>query len=93
MATVRLASQMLSMPLNYLFLGGELPGCLSAADTNADGEVDISDAAYTLSFLFLGGPGLPAPTSCGNSDSESDEALGCEMATLRRLSAQRKNHG
>jgi len=67
--------------LNYLFLGGELPGCLSAADTNADGDVDISDATYTLSFLFLGGPELPAPTSCGNSDSESDQALGCEMAT------------
>ena len=42
------------------------PACLRASDANDDGAIDISDAVYTLSFLFLGGPAprptLPEPT-------------------------------
>ena len=63
--------------LNYLFLGGSSPGCFAAADSNADGSIDISDASNTLSFLFLGGVRLQAPTSCGRSELESDQDLGC----------------
>ncbi len=48
----------------YLFRGAAAPSCLDAADSNDDGEVDISDAVYILFFLFIGGspaPPLPYP--------------------------------
>ena len=36
-------------------------------DSNSDGATDISDASFSLNFLFLGGPAPPAPgvESCG----------------------------
>jgi hypothetical protein len=40
-------------------------------DSNADGEVDISDAVHTLGFLFLG---TPAP-SCPDASDSDDNAL------------------
>ena len=39
------------------------------ADSNADGNVDLSDASYTLNFLFLGGPG---PVCFDSADSNDD---------------------
>jgi hypothetical protein len=57
--------------LNYLFLGGRVAPCESAADSNDDGVVNISDPSFTLNFLFLGGRAPPAPSpiplpsSCG----------------------------
>ncbi len=47
--------------LNYLFLAGEVPGCLDAADVNDDGAVDLSDPVGSLNFQFLAGPAPPAP--------------------------------
>ena len=38
---------------------GRLPPC---HDINADGSSDISDAAFLLNFLFLGGPEPICPT-------------------------------
>jgi prepilin-type N-terminal cleavage/methylation domain-containing protein len=69
--------------LNFLFQGGERPGCLAACDANGDGEVIglVTDAIYTLSFNFLGGPAPPAPfPDCGPGGT-SDLTLGCEHAS------------
>jgi hypothetical protein len=44
-----------------LFLGqGEIT-CQDAADSNDDGEVDISDAVATLGVLFVGQGVIPLP--------------------------------
>ena len=53
--------------LTYLFLGGDPPDCLDAADSNDSGDVDISDPVYTLGYLFLGGtaPLPPGPDIAG----------------------------
>ena len=63
--------------LSWLFLGGAAPGCVAAADSNADGTINISDPTHALNYLFLGGDAPPAPSECGNSESADDEALGC----------------
>lgn len=64
--------------LGYLFLGGEEPPCLDAADTDDSGVVDITDAVYLLTYLFLDGPRPPEPGlgPCG-TDPTADE-LACE---------------
>src|SRR5262245_14023758 len=36
---------------SYLFLGGDGPGCLDAADANGDGKLDLSDGVAVLSWL------------------------------------------
>ena len=69
--------------LNYLFLGGETPGCLEAANPNDDDGVNITDGIYVLNFLFLGGP-EPAPPGppdqpCGPDPEGSPTDLGCEF--------------
>ncbi|MBI4600784.1 MAG: hypothetical protein HY721_02375 [Planctomycetes bacterium] len=74
--------------LSYLFIGGETPPCLNAADANDDNKVDISDGVYSLGYLFLGGPAPPNPFfgafhSCGLDftpapGSPPAEFLSCE---------------
>jgi hypothetical protein len=69
---------------DYLFLGGEEPGCLDAMDSNDDGQHDIADGIFILNFLFLGGPIMPAPSPdapCAGLDPTSD-AIGCESGEL-----------
>src|SRR5262245_60638191 len=53
--------------LDWLFLGGEVPGCLDASDGNGDRTHDLTDAVYLLGYLFLSGPVPPAsgPADCG----------------------------
>ncbi len=63
--------------LNYLFLGGDTPGCLDAADTNDDGSVNITDGIYILNYLFLGGAAPPPPHGTCGTDPTADET-GCE---------------
>ena len=63
--------------LNFLFLGGTVPGCLAACDTNGGGVLDVTTAVFVFNFLFLGGPPLPAPRECGVSEFASDAELGC----------------
>ena len=47
--------------------------CDDAADVNDDGVLDISDASFSLNFLFLGGGAPPAPgTSCGIDPTPDD---------------------
>jgi hypothetical protein len=55
----------------------DAPGDGKAADANDDGGAGISDAVYSLGYLFLGGPTPPAPyPGCGTESTE--DALGCE---------------
>lgn len=57
----------------------------SAGDVNGDGQVDISDSVFLLSYLFSGGP---APTACAN-DGLSPE----ELALLREVLGHVSIHG
>src|SRR5262245_57904801 len=64
--------------LEYLFLDGEEPLCLSAADVGDDGHVDLGDALRILFFLFLDTElGLPPPYPTCGIDLTPD-ALTCE---------------
>jgi len=58
--------------------GGGVPGpfaCNDAADINADGTTDLSDAVLLLAHLFRGGPAPAAPyPACGRAVGKS---LGC----------------
>jgi len=66
--------------LNFLFLGGEAPGCYDSADADDNGAVQMTDGIYILNFLFLGGATMPAPyPSCGTD--ERDGTPGCESST------------
>lgn len=65
--------------LSYLFLRGDEPGCLDAADSNDDGAVDVSDAVRTLLHLF-GGLTLDPPLGACGPDATPD-ALDCLSAT------------
>ncbi len=63
--------------LSFLFLDGEHPPCLEAADVDDSGTLDITDGIAVLNFLFLGGarPVVPFDACC--PDLTPDE-LGCE---------------
>jgi hypothetical protein len=70
---------------NWLFLGGQTPGCLEAANPNDGAVINITSGVYLLNFLFLGGPSPPAPgppttgggTPCGPDPVGSPSNLGC----------------
>tara|TARA_B100001750_G_C15521756_1_gene612205 strand:- start:999 stop:3248 length:2250 start_codon:yes stop_codon:yes gene_type:complete len=72
--------------LNYLFTGGEAPGCMEAADADNDAQISLTDAVLILSYLFQGGnaPALPGPpgvnTGCGPDTDVpgSPGDLGCD---------------
>ncbi len=59
--------------------------CSDAADVNDDGNVDLTDAIYSLSFQFLGNPQeIPAPgLSCG-FDPTDDQLFFCEFVAVCR---------
>jgi len=72
--------------LNWLFLGGEAPGCLAVTNANGDVGVDISDSIWILEFLFLGGPAPAEPfPGCGVGRLEADERLGCKTLSNQCL--------
>jgi hypothetical protein len=59
--------------LNYLFIGGQTPGCFAACDIDGNGRLEITDFIRLLNYLFTGGPapagwvdqtgdGVPDPT-------------------------------
>ena len=60
--------------LNYLFGGGDAPGCDDAADINDTGTIDISDPIGGINFLFSGSnaPAPPGHLECG-PDPTDDE--------------------
>lgn len=47
--------------LKYLFLGGEEPGCMEAANINGTDGVNIADPIYELTWQFLGEVEIPFP--------------------------------
>lgn len=62
--------------LQYLFSGGDEPGCLDACDTTDDGVLSIADPTSLLVYLFQGGmPPSPPFGACG-SDATPD-GVGC----------------
>jgi hypothetical protein len=67
--------------LNWLFLGGEVPGCLESANANDAASINITTGIYILNFLFLGGapPPPPGPVGdpCGPDPAGSPSDLGC----------------
>lgn len=54
--------------LAYLFIGRSIPSCMSAADVNDNGLVELSDYTYLVNFLFNGGPQPPAPFPTAGTD-------------------------
>ncbi len=51
--------------------------CADAADTNDDGQLNITDPIFLLQFLFLGGPSPPAPfPECG-PDPTAVDGISC----------------
>jgi hypothetical protein len=61
--------------LNFLYLGGPDATCQSAADTNDDSSVDISDAVNLLAHLFLDARPLPEPFGACGEDPTPDGLL------------------
>jgi rhodanese-related sulfurtransferase len=66
----------------FFLFEGEPAGldCARSADLDGSGGIDISDPAFLLEYLFLGGPapGVPFPV-CGTPPGEPD-GLPCDMA-------------
>ena len=55
---------------------------MKAVDANGDGAVNISDATFSLNFLFSGGPTPPAPfPDCGTEPEGSVTDLECALET------------
>jgi hypothetical protein len=66
--------------LSHLFMGGEGPSCLAAADSTGNRSLDLSDSVFLLNFLFNGGDAPPAPfPECGPYEARDDD-LPCESA-------------
>ncbi len=66
--------------LSHLFMGGEGPACLAAADSTGNRSLDLSDSVFLLNFLFNGGDAPPAPfPACGPYEARDDD-LPCESA-------------
>ena len=66
--------------LLYLFVEGEEPPCLTAADVDNSGTIDLGDAIRLLNYLFLegGSPAAPFP-DCGAHSAE--DALSCQATS------------
>jgi hypothetical protein len=66
---------------NFLFLGGDEPKCLDAADSNdTDNALNLTDGVFLLNFLFLGGDAIPdpGPFDCGLEPDGSPFTFECE---------------
>lgn len=61
--------------LSYLFVGSVEPRCLDAADVDDSGDLEITDAIFSLTFQFLGGLTIPTPNACGRDPTF--DALNC----------------
>ena len=62
--------------LGHLYMGLPEPDCRDAADSNDNGLLDITDAMYSLTFLFCCGAPPPAPgPGCG--EDPTPDTLDC----------------
>jgi hypothetical protein len=64
--------------LGYLFLGGRIRNCRDAADVDDSGFINIADAVFELSFLFLSGAVPPPPGSRSCGPDPTADPLGCD---------------
>lgn len=68
-----------------LIVAARAPGDAAAwfqrADTNADGEINITDAVFTLDFLFLGGP-HPACQDAADANDDGEVSISDPVFTL-----------
>ncbi len=60
---------------------GAPTGALGTGDVNGDGVVDVSDAVFTLIYLFKGGP---APVACADSPEIVSRIVALETALFER---------
>ena len=60
----------LSVACGRLGVAGPSPCATENGDVNGDGSLDLSDAIYSLAFLFQGGP-APVPI-CQGAEPETD---------------------
>lgn len=60
------------------------PGSFRRGDSNADGDFDISDASFTLSWLFLGGK-VPSCLDTANSNGDASVDISDASHSLRFL--------
>lgn len=51
--------------------------CDDALDADDSGDLQMLDGIHIMSYLFLQGPPIPAPATCG-ADPTPDDDLGCE---------------
>ena len=47
--------------IQYLYLSGQAPAVIEAADVNNSGNVDVFDITAMIAYLYLGGGGLSCP--------------------------------
>jgi hypothetical protein len=61
-----------------LFASGPAIGCADAADADDSGSLELTDAIFTLGYLFRGeaAPSAPGPTECG--PDATPDALSCD---------------
>ena len=65
--------------LQYLFLAGDPPPCLDAADANDDGRINLLDSIWIFQFLIGNlGPTLPEPFTDSGVDPTED-SLDCAI--------------
>jgi hypothetical protein len=62
--------------LTHLFLDGEEPLCMKAADADDDGVILLTDAVVVLGALFAGGP-PPSPPYPGCGADPTTDGLSC----------------
>jgi len=66
-----------------LFAGESAGDCADACDTNHDGAVDVSDAVFTLHYLFRRGLGSPVPPPAPFPDCrQAVPQLACERVCV-----------
>ncbi len=61
----------------YIYLGGETPKCLDAADVDDNGKIEMTDGVYLIDYLFRGSGKPPIqPYPNGGVDTTNDN-LSC----------------
>jgi hypothetical protein len=64
--------------LMFLFVHGDQPVCMDAADVNGDASLNIADPVYFLSHLMANGPKPPPPYDECSALDPPGSGLGCE---------------
>ena len=64
----------------YLFVNGDTPPCMKAADADGSGSVfALLGAGYVLNYAFAAGPILPDPfPDCGLDVDNLSDGLSCD---------------